>query len=219
MDAGSLMMKLTTTLTPSYKKIEQDIKLFEQKNNFVGRDELARSYADRICWKFASLGAITTIPSVIPGIGTAAMLATEGASLSGNLAMMIRWMGSMVAGISLMYNRDVETKFNKDFIQVLGLWSGILITGDESIGQAGDKVIINTEQAVPPKIFMKINQKVGTSIIKRRGGVAIGTLAPFGLGAIVGGSFNLALMKAFKKKALQYYTFKGNDIYYIKEKK
>lgn len=217
MDAGSLMMKLTTTLTPSYKKIERDIKLFEQKNSYAGRDELARSYADRICWKFASLGAITTIPSVIPGIGTAAMLATEGATLSGNLAMMIRWMGSMVAGIALMYNRDIEVKFNKDFVQILGLWCGILVTSEESVGQIGDKVVIKQEQAVPTKILIKINQKVGTSIIKKRGGVAIGTLAPFGVGAIVGGSFNLALMKAFKKKALQYYTLKGNDLYYIKE--
>ncbi|MCP3924801.1 MAG: hypothetical protein GY714_19665 [Desulfobacterales bacterium] len=217
MDVSSLLIKLTTTLTPSYDKIEKDIKVYEQKNFGVGRDELARSYADRICWKFASLGAITTLPGVLPGIGTAAMIATEGCTLSGNLAMMIRWMGSMVAGISLMYKRDVYKKFNKDFIQVLGLWSGILVIGEESIGQTGDKVVINQEQAVPPKIFNRINQKVGSSMIKRRGGVAIGTLAPFGVGAIVGGSFNLVTMKSFKQNALKYYSFDGREIYYIKE--
>lgn len=210
-------MKLTTTLTPSYEKIERDIVMFKKRNNYPGRDELARSYADRICWKFASLGAVTTLHSAIPGIGTAAMLATEGATISGNLVMMIRWMGSMVAGVSIIYNRDVVAKFHNDFIKVLGFWGGILITEEESVGQTGDKVVINQQKGVPQKILIKINQKVGTAIVTRRSGVAIGTLAPFGVGAIVGGSFNLAVMKGFKKKALKYFSLQRKDFYYIKE--
>jgi hypothetical protein len=58
-------------------------------------------------------------------------------------------------------------------------------------------------------VFKRINRKVATTIVAKygtkRGGIAVGRLIPFGVGALVGGGFNLATMKAFKKSAINYY--------------
>ncbi len=57
---------------------------------------------------------------------------------------------------------------------------------------------------------MKINRKVGTTIFTKygakRGGIAVGRLIPFGVGALVGGGFNLATMKKFKRNAINYFS-------------
>jgi len=53
---------------------------------------------------------------------------------------------------------------------------------------------------------------VGTTIVTKygtkRGGIALGRVIPFGVGVVVGGGFNLATMKGFKRASLKYY---GSD--------
>jgi hypothetical protein len=70
-------------------------------------------------------------------------------------------------------------------------------------------VAIAQFKKIPAKVFQRINQKVGTTIVAKygtkRGGIAVGRLVPFGVGALVGGGFNLATMKAFKQHAISYY--------------
>ena len=39
---------------------------------------------------------------------------------------------------------------------------------------------------------------------KKRGGIVMGKLVPFGVGIAVGGGFNLATMKAFKMALINY---------------
>ncbi|MFD2270883.1 hypothetical protein ACFS07_06490 [Undibacterium arcticum] len=50
---------------------------------------------------------------------------------------------------------------------------------------------------------------MGTTIVTKygakRGGIAVGRLVPFGVGAVVGGGFNWATMKGFKTAAANYY--------------
>ncbi len=217
MDTNKVVIKMISTLTPSFDKISLFIDNFKTTNQNKSRDELAELYADKICWKYASVGAITTLPAIVPGIGTAAQVATEGATLSSNLIMMIRWMGSMVAGISIVYEKDVNTHFQNDFIQVLGLWSGVLLTDSNNGVDTGTKIELTETNEITQKICNTMNKKVGTSIVKRRGGVAIGSLAPFGVGAIIGGSFNLATMKAFKNHAIMFYTTPEKNSLYLKD--
>jgi hypothetical protein len=218
MSAETALMKITSTLTPSCECISRDIADFKKNLNGKPLDEIADSYANRICWKYASAGAASALPGVIPGLGTAAQLAIEGGSISGDLLLMIRWMGSMVAGIGMIYGRDVTSNFNQDFIKVLGMWCGVLKGAKEASKRVGTKVAIAQFKKVSPKIFAQINKKVGTTIITKygtkRGGIAIGRLIPFGVGAAVGGSFNLVTMKFFKKKAIEFYSnANGEELY------
>lgn len=43
----------------------------------------------------------------------------------------------------------------------------------------------------------------------KRGGIALGRVIPFGVGVVVGGGFNLIIMKGFKRAALKYYSSSG----------
>ena len=71
---------------------------------------------------------------------------------------------------------------------------------------------------VSGKVLQRINQRVGTTILTKygtkRGGVALGKLIPFGIGAAIGGTFNFYTMNHFKKAAIQYYK-DGEDTQYV----
>jgi len=215
------LVRLTSTLTPAFESIKRDIKDFTKANNRLSKDELAEKYCNNICWKYSSVGAATALPGVIPGLGTAVQIATEASSISADLALMFRWMGSMSYGVALIYDRDIESTFNQDFIMVLGLWCGVLKTAQKATTRVATKVAVAQFRRVPGKIFQKINQKVGTTILAKygtkRGGIAIGKLVPFGVGAIVGGSFNLATMKGFKKSSINYFKSSENAELFMEE--
>lgn len=112
-------------------------------------------------------------------------------------------------GIGHIFGRDMDAPFNQEFVRVLGLWCGVLSLSKETTARISSKIAIAQFKKVPSEIFKKINRRVGTTIVTKygtkRGGVAIGKLIPFGVGAAVGGGFNLATMKGFKKAAIEYY--------------
>ena len=181
--------------------------------------ELAEGYGNRICWKFTSVGVVSALPSVIPGLGTGAQIVIEGGSISADLALMLRWMGSLTCGIGYIYGRDMSTNFNQDYVKILGLWCGVLKTAEQATKRVATKVAVSQFNKIPGKIFIKINQKLGTTIITKygtkRGGIAIGRLVPFGIGSIVGGTFNNVTMKTFKKKETAYYKSDDGNILYM----
>jgi hypothetical protein len=63
---------------------------------------------------------------------------------------------------------------------------------------------------VSGEALRRINQRVGTTIVTKygtkRGGIALGRLIPFGVGAVVGGSFNWVTMRSFANAAKRYYA-------------
>jgi hypothetical protein len=209
------IVKITSTLTPKFADIQRDVDDFKKGNSELSQNDLAGKYCDNICWKYSSFGAATALPGVIPGLGTLTQIATAGVTISGDLALMLRWMGSMTYGTALIYNRDIESNFNQDFVMVLGLWCGVLKAAEQASKRIATKVAVAQFKRVPGKIFQKINQKVGTTILTKegtkRGGIAVGKLVPFGVGAIVGGSFNLVTMKSFKKHSIQYFSSSENS--------
>jgi len=213
------IVKLTATFSPKFESIQRDIEDFRKAHPDKTTEQLAEKYGDSICWKYCSVGAASALPSTIPGLGTAAQIATEAGSISTDLALMLRWMGSMTYGIGLLYDRDIKTNFNQDYVKVLGLWCGVLKSAEGATKRVATKVAISQFNKVPGKIFQKINQKVGTTILTKygtkRGGIAVGKLVPCGVGVLVGGSFNLATMKAFKKKAIAHFSGSGDSELYM----
>jgi hypothetical protein len=197
------------TLQPNNADVTRHIDDLRNAHPSMEDDELAEKWADRICWRYASQGAVTALPGAIPGLGTAVQVGVEAGAISVDLAYMIRCMAGMVIGVGQIYGRDTDASFNQDFVRVLGLWCGVLTLGKEATVRVGSKVAIAQFKRVPAAIFTRINQKVGTTIVTKygtkRGGIALGRLIPFGVGAVVGGGFNLATMKGFKKAAIEYY--------------
>lgn len=203
------VMSCVEMVKPDQQAIIQEVNEYKYANPDYNRDELADNWADRICWLYASAGAASALPGVIPGLGTAAQIGVEGASISADLLYMLRCMSGMVNGISYIYQRDCNMPFNEEFVRVLGLWCGVLTLTKEATVRISSKIAIAQFQRVPAEIFKQINKRVGTTIVTKygtkRGGIAVGKLVPFGIGALVGGGFNLATMKGFKAAAINYY--------------
>jgi hypothetical protein len=197
------------TVQPERDRIGREINDFRTAHPNLTRDQSAHKWGNKICWLYASEGAATALPGVIPGLGTLAQLSVEGAAVSADLAYMLRCMASMVMGIGHIYERDVSSPFNQEFVRVLGVWCGVLSLGKETTGRIASKVAIAQFKRVPGEVFKRINRRVGTTIVTKygtkRGGIAVGRLIPFGVGVLVGGSFNLATMKGFKRAAINYY--------------
>jgi hypothetical protein len=203
------VMGVIDTVQPDYGDVARHIDDLRRAHPSLTQGELAEKWADRICWRYASEGAVTALPGAIPGLGTATQVAVEAGAISADLAYMVRCMAGMVIGVGQIYQRDVEASFNQDLVRVLGLWCGVLSLGKEATLRVAKKVAIAQFNKIPAQVFRRINQRVATTIVTKygtkRGGIALGRLVPFGVGALVGGGFNLATMKAFKGHAINYY--------------
>lgn len=203
-------MRIIETVQPNVDDTKRNVEDLRSANPKLSNDELAHKWSDKICQRFMSEGAVTALPGSIPGIGTGYQIGIEATAITTDLAYMIRCMAGLTIGVGLIYGRDVEASFNQDFIRVLGLWCGVLSLGKSATSRVAQKVAIAQFKKVPAEIFKRINRKVGTTIVTKygtkRGGVAVGRLVPFGVGALIGGGFNLWTMKDFKKKAIAYYS-------------
>lgn len=205
----TFVLKAIEALQPNSEDVARHISDLRFAHPRLKNDALANKWADKICWRYASEGAATALPGAIPGLGTAAQVGIEVGAISADLAYMLRCMAGMTIGVGKIYERDTDASFNQDFVRVLGVWCGVLILGKEATVRVASKVAIAQFKKVPAEIFKRINRKVGTTIVTKygtkRGGIAVGRLIPFGVGAVVGGGFNLATMKGFKKAAINYY--------------
>lgn len=212
------LITIVNAVAPKYESIIKEVQELKQSNPYSSREELANIYGDRIKKKYTSVGVASALPSVIPGIGTAVQIGTEIATLSGDLALMLRWMAANCYGIALIYGKNIENEFNEEFIRILGIWCGVLIPIKVGAVKIGTKVaIVQFNKQVSGKILQRINQKVGTTIVTKygtkRGGIALGKLIPFGVGAAIGGGFNYFTMSGFKKAAIKYYHSKDEVEY------
>lgn len=215
----TLVLKAMETLQPDSNDVARHIVDLRSAHPRLTNDALAQKWADKICWRYASEGAATALPGAFPGLGGVVQIGIEAGAISADLAYMLRCMAGMTIGVGQIYERDTEASFNQDFVRVLGLWCGVLSLGKEATVRVASKVAIAQFKKVPAEIFKRINQKVGTTIVTKygtkRGGIALGRVIPFGVGAVIGGGFNLATMKGFKKAAITYY--KTDDIVLYEE--
>ena len=203
------VMRVVSAVAPDRDRIAREVDDCRRAHPKYDREKLAQAWGNRICWLFAAEGAATALPGVIPGIGTAAQVAIESGAISADGLYMFRCQAGLTMGIARIYGRDLDAPFNQDFVRVLGLWCGALTLSKEGLKVVGTKVAVAQFKKLPAEVFKRINRRVGTTIRSKygtkRGGVAVGRLVPLGVGALVGGGFNLATMKAFKRAAIWYY--------------
>lgn len=204
------LLTIVNAVSPSFDSINAEINELKTSYPKKTRDELADLYGNRLRKKYASVGVASALPSVIPGVGTVAQIAVEVTTVSGDLALMLRWMAANCYGIALIYDKDINKEFNQEFVRVLGVWCGVI----QATKVASTKIVTKVAVAqfnknVSGKVLQKINQRVSTTILTKygtkRGGIALGKLIPFGVGALVGGGFNYYTMNQFKKSAIEYF--------------
>ena len=205
------------SVAPSNEHISQEIEELKVLNSKLSSDQLALQWGKRIRNNYTSVGVATALPSTIPGIGTAAQIAIEAGTITGDLALMLRWMGKLCMGISIIYGNNPEKSINQDLINILGIWCGVIDAAKNATTRVGTKVAVaQFNKRISGKTLAKVNQRVGTTVITKygtkRGGIALGKLVPFGVGAVIAGGFNYFTFNEFMKSAIDYYK---NDNDYV----
>lgn len=205
------------SVAPSNEHIAQEVYELKYLNSKLSRDQLALRWGKRIRNNYTSVGVATALPSSIPGIGTAAQIAIEAGTITGDLALMLRWMGKLCMGISIIYGNNPEKSINQDLINILGIWCGVIDAAKNATTRVGTKVAVaQFNKRISGKTLAKVNQRVGTTVVTKygtkRGGIALGKLVPFGVGAVIAGGFNYFTFNGFMKSAIDYYK---NDNDYV----
>lgn len=190
--------------------VQARIDKLRRENPHASPEAVANKHADRICWLHAGQGAATALPGAIPGLGTATQVGVEAGAILTDLGFMLRNQANMSLGVAAAFGHPLDVSSRIDELAVqLGIWSGAVVPAREATKRIATKVALKQFDKIPGKVFMAINRKVGTTVITKygtkRGGVAIGRLIPFGVGALIGGGVNLAGMKSFKKVAIKFY--------------
>jgi len=200
---------------PSFQDIRNDVAQLKQANPHKTLKELSRLSANKARNRYASIGAVTALPGSIPGLGTIAQVAVETGAVSADIALMLRWMASTCYATGLIYGRDTEHDFEQEFTLVLGLWAGVVLP--EKIAHAkGDKITISHfDKHITDRIKNRMNQKIARKLVtkygSKRGGAVLGRLIPFGVGAIVGGTFNYFTLDKFGKYADDYFSSPNHE--------
>ena len=202
--------KLILKVMPSFQTIRNDVHELRQSHKSLPPGRLSKLYGSRVRNKYASIGAATALPGVIPGLGTAAQIAVEAGAISADLVFMLRWMASVCYATGLIYGKDIEKDFEDEFTVVLGIWAGVVTVGKTSAAK-GDKLSINHfDKHIADRIRNRMNQKIGRKLLakygSKRGGAALGRLIPFGVGAVVGGTFNYLTLQRFARAADDYFS-------------
>ena len=205
------------SVAPSHEYVAQEIDELKYLNSKLTKDQLALRWGKRIRNNYTSVGVATALPSSIPGIGTVAQIAIEASTITGDLALMLRWMGKLCMGISIIYGNNPEKSINQDLINILGIWCGVIDAAKNATTRVGTKVAVaQFNKRISGKTLVKVNQRVGTTVVTKygtkRGGIALGKLVPFGVGAVIAGGFNYFTFNGFMKSAIDYYK---NDNDYV----
>lgn len=211
------LVSIIQAVAPSNEHIAQEVSELKYLNPNLSNDKLALRWGKRIRNNYTSVGVATALPSAIPGIGTVAQIAIEAGTISADLALMLRWMGKLCMGIGMIYGNNPNLSINQDLVNILGLWCGVIDVAKNATKRVGTKVVVaQFNKRVTGKALAKVNKRVGTTIVtkygSKRGGVALGKLAPFGVGAVIAGGFNYFTFNEFMKSAIDYYK---NDKDYI----
>ncbi len=201
--------KIIHKVTPAYHTVRQSVNKLHFSHPGIPASDLSRLYIKKIRNKYTSVGAVTALPGIIPGLGTAAQVAIEAGSISADLIIMLRWMASICYGTALIYGRDIEKEFETEFATVLGIWSGVIKNGNAITYKSTAITTAHFDKHFNDRLSNRVNQKIGQKLIAtyggKRGGAALGKLIPFGIGAAVGGTFNYVTMKSFGKIADAYF--------------
>lgn len=226
-DKGNALLKIyeTMRLFPDPVSIDKKVTKLKASHHDWQPKDLAKKTVNAMTWKMTGLGVAASLPGMIPVFGTAAQIAVDvGVALPETYLLLksfahMQWTVAGIYGHDLYdYQRKVETMI------IWGLTVCVLQPTKKAAAAIGSKIAVKQfSKRVSGKIFAKINAKIGTTVLTKfgvkRGGVAIGRLIPFGVGAVIGGGINLASTKLFGNRCLKFYGEilpGGEDLYLVK---
>jgi len=212
-NSEGFLYQLISKLAPDPKKVEDWVKEVKKENPNLNNDQIAEYLSDYIVWQYTGQGVALGLPGAIPGLGTVAQIAIESGALSADIALMVRNQTYIVFALGYCYGIKGRETLIQDALLCMGLWTKALVLTKRGAVMIGTKILDSAfKKKFSADILKAINKKVGTTILTKygtkRGGIAVGKLIPFGVGAVVGGGFNYITMKSFKNETTKYFSLK-----------
>lgn len=196
---------------PNPKDIDEAVKKLKAKHSSISGPDLARKVVNSATWKLTGVGVVASLPSAIPGLGTAVQIGMTATTITGETWLIMRNLAAMQLMVAGILEHDVfEPERKEELIIVWGVETGAIVPAKEAIKRVGTKVAITQfDKRVGGAVFTRINQKLGTTVFTKwgtkRGGIALGRLIPIGVGTAVGGGVNYLTARSFGAACLKYY--------------
>lgn len=166
-------------------------------------DEIIRRYRKEL----GTVGAATGGTAAMPGTGTSVALGLGFADVSWTTARL----GEMIMALGIAYGHSAEEiEIRRAWIlAVLGMAMGAASALESAVpgiaGKGGAKLV----SAIPISQIVRINQLLGGRIIvkygEKQGVIKLGKLAPFGIGAALGGGGNVLLVRAVGNRGKDFF--------------
>jgi hypothetical protein len=159
----------------------------------------------------SGIGVVAGLPGTIPGLGTFAQAGATVGIAAGEAAILLRNVAGLQYCVAGLYGHDLYAPERIDeLLIVAGLQSGAILPAREAVNRVGTKIAVTQfNRHVSGALLRKINVKLGTTVLTKygtkRGGVALGRMLPFGVGATIGGSVNFITTRGFGRWILRYY--------------
>jgi hypothetical protein len=170
----------------------------------LDREALARYLTRRRAKAAAGAGAVTSVPGVVPGFGTAAQLVTSVV----DSAALIYSEVALILELAHVFGRDLRQHDERrlDLLVVLARDAKVRLP-DELVrrARAGD-----VNGPVPREAVGELNRQIGTRVVRRvaerRARVLLGRELPLGVGMAIGAGTNYRAMSGVGRTALRFYT-------------
>ena len=196
---------------PKPQDIDETINKLKAKHSSTSGPDLARKIVNSATWKLTGIGVVASLPSAIPGLGTAIQFGITATSITGETWLILRNLTAMQLMVAGILDYDVSEPERKDELLIVwGIETGAIVPAKEAIKRVGTKVAIKQfDKRVSGAALTRINQKLGTTVLTKwgteRGGIALGRLIPIGVGTAVGGGINYLTARSFGAACLKYY--------------
>ncbi|MCQ2145047.1 MAG: EcsC family protein [Bacteroidales bacterium] len=138
------------------------------------------------------LGGLFTLPVAIP------------ADIAATIYIQIK----MIIAIAIMYGVDVRDERVRTLVYLCLVASSTRDLMSQLGLKAGGRIFMQSLRKIPPRVFYRINQKVGIRLLAklgRRGALKFGRLAPF-VGGFVNGTLDMLATRSIARVAKK--TFK-----------
>ena len=164
-------------------------------------EDFARELIYKRCAVSAASGAVTSLPAVVPGLGTVAGLAT---ALADSVAQTYAQV-TLILAVARAYGHDLDDRASRraDVLTVLAIEADIVSLRPDGSLKAKDKDVD------PSALSGDVNRSIANQVIKRvaqrRVRTLLGKELPFGIGVVVGAGANFRTMRRVGRTAMKYY--------------
>ena len=199
-------------LLPDPDAVELRVKQIRAGSSTMAVGALARKEVNATVLRCSGIGVVAGLPGAIPGLGTFAQACATLGTMGGEAGILLRNVAQLQYTVAGLYGHDLHAPERIDeLLIVAGLQSGAILPAREAGKRVGTKIAATQfNRHVSGAALNKINTKLGTTVVTKygtkRGGVALGRMVPFGVGATVGGGVNLVMTKSFGRWILHYYA-------------